>query len=107
MSKLVTVASNIYRVLLKLTTGRYAHMLTYAHNVLHPHIKEVTNDKITPKGQGDCRNISDYPLDGNSQTTHTYIVLTIVNPDKGNSCRKLQKAVLQPNDIVQQQKKCE
>ena len=85
MSKLVTAASNIYRVLLKLTTCRYAHMLTYAHNILHAHNKEVTNDKITPKGQGDCRNINDYPLDGNSQTIHTYIVLTTVNPDKGNS----------------------
>ena len=66
LSKLVTVAPKIYRVLLK-------------------HSKKVTNEKITPRDQCNCKNRNDYPLDDNGQTSdiiYKCIASMTINPDK-------------------------
>ena len=62
--------------------------------------KKVTNEKIIPKDQCNCRNKNGCPLDGNYQTSdiiYKCIAWTTVNPGKiylGTSWRKLQKTIL-------------
>ena len=54
-------------------------------SIIKTHNKKVTNEKITPKDQCNCRNKNDCPLDGNCQTSdiiHKCIASTTINPDK-------------------------
>ena len=54
-------------------------------SIVKAHNKKVTNEKITPRDQGNCKNKNDCPLDGNCQTSdiiYKCIASTTVNPDK-------------------------
>ena len=59
--------------------------------IIKTHNKKVTNDKITPRHQCNCKNKNNCPLDGNCQTSdiiYECIVSTTVNPDKMNNDTK-------------------
>ena len=54
-------------------------------SIIKTHNKKVTNEKITPRDQCNCKNRNDCPLDGNCQTSdiiYKCIASTTVNPDK-------------------------
>ena len=54
-------------------------------SIIQTHNQKVTNVKITPRDQCNCKNRNDCSLDGNCQTTdaiYKCFVSTIVNPDK-------------------------
>ena len=54
-------------------------------SIIKTHNKKVTNEKITPKDQCNCKDRNDYPRDNNCQTSDIidkYIASATVNPDK-------------------------
>ena len=54
-------------------------------SIIKAHNEKVTNAKVTPRGQYNCKNKNDCPLDGNCQTSdiiYKCIASTAVKPDK-------------------------
>ena len=54
-------------------------------SIIKTHNKKVTNEKITPRNQCNCKSRNDFPLDGNCRTSdiiYKCIASTSVNPDK-------------------------